>query len=106
MKRALKKMQEKRCWYFVDGQRIDGVHERIWGEVSGIRGEVSGIWGEVSGIRGDVSGIRGDVSRIRGDVDDCRLTDEERKNGVDIADLLEAPAELPNPTAIGAERGE
>jgi uncharacterized protein (UPF0179 family) len=35
-----------------------------------------------------MSGIRGDVSGIRGDVDDCKITDEERENGVDIKELI------------------
>ena len=39
-------------------------------------------------ISGDVSGISGNVSGIIGNVDLCEITDEERKNGVDINDLI------------------
>jgi hypothetical protein len=42
----------------------------------------------VSGLRGDVSGLWGDVSGLWGDVDDCKITDEERENGVDIKELI------------------
>ena len=41
-----------------------------------------------SGLRGDVSGLSGNVSGLRGDVDDCSITDEERKNGIDVKDLV------------------
>lgn len=69
-------------WHVVDGKRIDGVHKKI-------RGNVSGIWGDVSSISGNVSGIRGNVSGIRGEVDSCELSEADRNKGVDIADLIE-----------------
>ena len=43
----------------------------------------------MSGITGDVSGIIGDVSGITGDVDDCKISEEERKNKINIKDLIE-----------------
>jgi hypothetical protein len=30
----------------------------------------------------------GDLSNIRGNVDDCEITDDERKKGIDINDLV------------------
>jgi hypothetical protein len=42
---------------------------------------VSGIWGNVSGIWGNVSGIRGNV-------DLCEITEEERRIGIKIKDLI------------------
>ena len=43
---------------------------------------VSGeLWGEISGLRGDCTDIIGNL-------DDCELTDEERKKGVNIQDLI------------------
>lgn len=53
-----------------------------------VRGDVSGISGNVSGISGNVTGISGDVSGISGNVDDCELTAEDRKKGVDIQELV------------------
>ena len=67
MIKPLKRIKNE-CWYFVDGNKIEGTHDKISGDVSGISGDVSDIWGDVSYIRGNVSGIRGDVSRISGDV--------------------------------------
>ena len=53
-----------------------------------IRGDVSDIRGDVNGIEGDVSGIRGDVSGIEGNVASCEITEEERKRGIDIKELI------------------
>jgi hypothetical protein len=39
-------------------------------------------------IRGDVSGIVGDASNFVGDIDECELSEEDRKNGVRIEDLI------------------
>jgi hypothetical protein len=80
MKSVLVRLKSE-IYHIVNDKKIYGVH-------SGIHGNVTGIWGNVTGIRGDVSGIRGDVSGIRGDVDDAELSDEERKKGVDINDLI------------------
>ena len=36
-------------------------------------------------------GLRGDVTGLRGNVDDCEITDEDRKAGIDVADLILIP---------------
>jgi hypothetical protein len=102
MKKMLIKVENK-IYRIVDGEKINGRHSGICGDVSGICGNVSGIYGnvsgiygdvswirgDVSGIRGNVSGIYGDVSGIRGDVDECELTEGERQNGININELIE-----------------
>jgi hypothetical protein len=88
MKKCLVKIKVKGIFYYKDGEKIFGCPSDLRGNVSELRGNVSGIWGEVSDLRGDVSGIRGNVSGLRGDVDDCKITDEERENGVDIKELI------------------
>ena len=90
-------------WHFDhNGNRVEGPHKNLWGDVSdlrgdvtdlrgdvsGVRGRVSGIQGDVSGLRGDVSGVRGNVSGIWGNVDMCEITDAEREAGVDISYLI------------------
>ena len=80
---------EFKIYHIVDGVKIEGAHNRITGNVSDIRGNVSGITGNVSDIRGDVSGIRGDVSGIWGNIDRCEISEEDRKKGVNISDLIE-----------------
>ena len=87
MKKALTKIENK-LYYFIDGVRVEGIHKDIRGNVSGIRGDVSYITGNVSDIRGNVSDIRGNVSGIRGDVNDCGITEEDRKKGIDISELI------------------
>ena len=81
MKKELTKT-ENNLYYYKDGKRIEGVHKDI-------RGNASGISGNVSGISGNVSGIRGNVSGISGNVDDCEITEEDRKKGIKISELIE-----------------
>lgn len=46
------------------------------------------IQGKHTKIRGNTSNIRGDVTNIKGNIDECGITDEERKNGINIIDLV------------------
>ena len=64
MKKALTRINSEK-FYFVDGKKIQGTPERV----------------------------RGNLSGVRGDIDDCELTDEDRKNGINIENLV---AEIPN----------
>ena len=66
MKRVLIRIKHK-IYYYRNNKEILGVHEDI---------------------RGDESGISGDVSRISGDIDDCEISDEERKRGIKIEELI------------------
>jgi len=81
MKKCLKKLELK-IYHVVKGEKIDGVH--------------AGIRGDVTGIEGDVTGIRGDVTGIEGDVDGAGLTDDERRSGVDVSQLIEDREEKEN----------
>jgi hypothetical protein len=101
MKKALYCTKNK-LYHYKDGEKVLGAHDRMWGIVSDIHGDATGIRGNVSGLRGDVSyisgyvsgfygnasGIKGDVSGIEGNLDECDITDEERKNGVLITELI------------------
>ena len=67
----------------------------IYGDVSGIYGRLldSGgnryLYGDVSGLRGNVTGIFGEATGLHGDLwNDCALTCEDRRAGVDIATLV------------------
>jgi len=86
--KPLKKIINK-CWHFVDGVKIDGVHGEIYGDASGIRGDVTGITGNVSqmrghmwGLTGDVTGIQGDVTDIIGNFDNIPLSERSAKPNV------------------------
>jgi hypothetical protein len=37
---------------------------------------------------GDLSGVIGDLSGVSGNLDDCHITAEDRKKGIDIEDLI------------------
>ena len=66
----------------------------IYGDVSGIYGRLldSGgnryLYGDVSGLRGNVTDVFGEATALHGDLDNCGLTYEDRRAGVDIATLV------------------
>ena len=53
-----------------------------------VLGENGEIYGDCSRLRGDCSRLRGDCSGLSGDLDDCEITDENQKAGVNIKDLI------------------
>ena len=75
MKACLIKI-ELEIWFYKNGVKIKGKHEKISGDVSG--------------LSGDVSGIRGDVSGLRGNVNEAELSEDERNEGVDVAYLIKS----------------
>ena len=46
------------------------------------------ITGMHSGITGSLTDIRGDLTDITGNLDTCEITDEERKKGINITELI------------------
>ena len=80
MKKGLAKTVNE-IWHFKNGKKISGCHDRIFGDVSGISGDVSRI-------SGNVSGISGDATNVTGNIEDCEITEEERKKGVRLNDLI------------------
>ena len=73
MKKSLKRIPNT-IYHYKDGVRVEGVHDRITGNVID--------------ISGNVSYISGNVSDISGNLNDCEITDEDRKKGIDINDLV------------------
>ena len=88
MKKKLKKT-DSIIYHYKDGKRIKGVPEGISGDLTGVSGNLSGISGDLTGVRGDLSGISGDLLGVRGDLDECEITQEDRKRGIDVEDLIE-----------------
>ena len=81
-------------YHIVNGEKKEGLHSGLRGDVSGLSGDVSGLRGDVSGLSGDVSGLIGNVSPyLRGDVNDCELSEEERKSGIDVKQLCTPASE-------------
>ena len=101
MKKALKQSYCE-LYHIKDGVRIAGKNlamsgncsgmsgncTGMWGECSGISGNCTGMFGDCSGISGNCTGVFGECSWVYGNIDDCQLTDEDRKIGVDIEDLI------------------
>ncbi len=54
-------------------------------KVDGTNGEMIG---DCTRLRGNCTGLSGDCSGLRGDLDECDITDEDRKKGIDIAELV------------------
>lgn len=54
-------------------------------KVDGTNGEMIG---NCSGLRGDCTSLNGNCSGLSGDLDECDITDEDRKKGIDIAELV------------------
>ena len=83
MKKMLKKVTslESALRFFDEDGNITNV-SNLTGDVSNLRGNVSYL------LRGDVSNLRGDVSNLTGNVDDCEITKDERKTGINIEDLI------------------
>ena len=67
MKKALKKA-ENIIYYYKGSDRIEGAPPEV---------------------SGNLTGISGDLTGIRGDLDDCEISDEDRKKGIDISELVE-----------------
>ena len=88
MKKALKRI-EYRIWHYDNkGKKIEGAHSGITGNLSGITGDLTDITGNLSDITGNLSGITGNLSDITGNLSDCKITEEERKKGISVDDLV------------------
>ena len=116
MKKALKK-KDKEIHYFLNGIKeiIDrnnkGTYpDDLYGEISKylhgiindeissdlhgtlsehLCGIISNIYGTLSEhLHGDISYVFGDCTGISGNLDECELTEEDRKKGVNIEDLI------------------
>lgn len=66
MKKALQNKQNE-LYHFVGGKKVTGQNNNM---------------------SGDCSGLRGNCSDLYGNIGDCKITEEERKKGVNIKDLI------------------
>lgn len=81
-------------FFYRNGKKVTGTHKYLSGCFNFIIGDCTNIYGkctldgDVSNIRGDITGIYGDASTLSGDLDQCEITEEERKAGLYIEDIL------------------
>lgn len=95
MKKVLIKNIEPKLYHIVKGLKVNGANKNmrgncanLIGDCTGLRGDCSDLWGDCSNIMGNCSNIRGNCSYLRVDLDTSEITKEERKNGVNITDLI------------------
>lgn len=60
----------------------------LLGNITELRGDITGLKGDCSGLTGDCTGIWGDCTGISGNIYACEITDEEKKNGINIETLV------------------
>ena len=94
MKKNLKKVVNN-IFHYVDGLRVDGAPydvsgdlSGVWGDLTDVSGDLYDVRGNLTGVWGNLSGVRGNLTGVWGDLDKCEITDEERKEGIDIEDLV------------------
>ena len=66
MKKALSRVTTK-LYHYKGDIKVDGTNSEMIGNCTGLYGNCSGL---------------------RGDLDECDITDEDRKKGIDIAELV------------------
>lgn len=94
MKKALK-LENQELYFYKDGVKYIVNHKDkttypsgLLGNVTELSGDVSGLSGDVTGLFGNVSGLSGNCTNIVGNLDNCEITDEERKKGINIEELI------------------
>ena len=88
MKKALQIVKKELYYYDENGKKILGVHESLKGDFTYLKGDCTYLKGDCTYLKGDCTGLRGDCTGLRGDLDNCKITEEERENGIKIWDLV------------------
>ena len=88
MKRNLISANAAELFYYEDSNKILGPHPSLTGDCSRLRGDCSELIGNCSELSGYCSGLSGYCSGLCGDLDNCEITEEDRKAGVDIQSLI------------------
>ena len=88
MKKLLIGLDASDIFYFQSGVRIEGEPPGIRGDLTGVRGDLTHICGDLTFVRGDLTHICGDLTFVFGDLDACEITQEDRKRGVQIDELV------------------
>lgn len=80
MKQNLTK-RNKEIYFYIDGKKkiIDRNDKSTY---------PSKLTGNISDLTGNIGGLYGNCTDIQGDLDNCDITEEERKEGIDIRDLI------------------
>ena len=87
MKKALTKA-EKNLYYYEMGTKKEGQNRKMYGDCTGLRGDCTGLRGDCTGLEGDCTGLRGNCSGLIGDFENCEITEDDKKKGINISDLI------------------
>jgi hypothetical protein len=94
MIRKLKKIIVE-LYHFDCGEKIPGKNNGMHGDctyISGdctdLKGDCSLLWGDCTGLRGDCTGMYGECTGLSGYFNRCEITEEDRRKGVNIEDLI------------------
>ena len=95
MEKALKRKNFKLYYFDENGNKVEGIHSgvrgdisRVCGDITGVSGDISEVCGDISEVYGDISGVCGNITGVSGDIDDCKITETDRKKGININDLI------------------
>lgn len=109
MIKGLSKIKHNIYWYDVSGKIRHDIPTSLSGDLSNITGDVTNISGDVSPlltgdvsnlkgsityITGDATNINGDVTNLGGSFNDCDISTSDRKNKININDLIDSTKEL------------
>jgi hypothetical protein len=86
MKKELIRIKDE-LHHAIDGKIIDGKNNNMIGDCTGLRGDCTELRGNCTGLSGDCTGLSGDCTGLSGDLNDCDISKEERKKGINIKDL-------------------
>lgn len=75
---------------------INGPNPKLSGDYSNLTGNCSNIYGkctddlygDCSNLKGDIYNVYGDCSNLSGDIDKCKITQEEREQGIFVDTLI------------------
>ena len=87
MKKMLKE-KKKKLYYLSITKEYLGKNPILEGDSSELYGNCSKLKGNCSGLSGNCSGIKGDCSEFEGNLNACKLTEEDRVEGIDITNLV------------------
>ena len=68
--------------------KMRGCCRWLWGDCTWLSGYCTGLEGDCTGLSGDCTGVNGDCTGLSGDLDLCEITNDERKHGVKVEDLI------------------
>ena len=89
MKKALQKHDNREIYFYLNNEKkIIDRNDKSTYPVD-ISGNISsGLTGNITGLYGNITGLTGNITGLTGDIDDCEITNEERKAGINIQDLI------------------